>query len=507
MAITAGVTDANSHSGIFTTVVGEGAGFAGTQSYSFGSRCYAGIGSTAAATAAVLNCYGGGFYCQNQKAGTAITNAYAVYANSKNVATGTISNAWDFYGASATSYNYFAGSVGVGIAVPAAKIHILKQTADAALPALFITGKSLYGTGDDDYGFAYYLGYNLTSNRQLIIVDTQSNYGLRFMSNYIDGFNKTAMDRMDLNLGSDSNGVHVGTPLANTQFSASNYNGTTTKIVCEILGANAQSGNFLNISSFATPNTGDILSVASTGNMFLGTTDVDGTPPIGRLVVQGAYTDNTYNIFVGRDSNGANKFVLDCAGQITTGSWHATTLAYDHGGTGLTTYPTRTIILGANSASLGTTTPCTRATRELATNKQVVDSIIFPVSGVGIAWFSFPIPDAYDSGTFVISVYYYSVTSEAANFRFQAAMSSSADAEAIDVALGTTVLVTAACSGTALFQKVATFGAITASPTPAPGHMMFLKLWRDPDEGSDNSTLDAHVTALKIEFVASAWSD
>jgi hypothetical protein len=196
--------------------------------------------------------------------------------------------------------------------------------------------------------------------------------------------------------------------------------------------------------------------------------------------------------------------------QAVTGNVYCsggTDIAYTDGGTGISTYPTRTILLLAGAATLGTTTPATRETREMATNKQAIDVLKFAVAGTNIAWFNFPIPDAYDSGTFIISVYYFSLTSEAANFRFQAAMSAAADAEAMDVSLGTTVLVTAACSGTALYQKVATFGAVTASPTPAPAHMMFLKLWRDPTEGSDNSTLDAYVSAIKIEFVANAWTD
>jgi hypothetical protein len=321
MAITAGVTDANSHSGIFTTVVGEGAGFAGTQSYSFGSRCYAGIGSTAAATAAVNYCYGGGFYCQNQKAGTTIANAYAVYANSKNAVTGTISNAWDFYGASATSYNYFAGSVGIGIASPTlAKVHILKAAADYLLPAILITGASTgTGAGEAAQGFGLYLTYNTSGNHQMLFAENETGKGVRYIGHGIDGCT-IAGALADLNLGTDTNGAHVGTAVGSTQFSVSNLGGTASKVVCEIKGAAAQSGNYLNITTDQYTHPGEILSVTSAGDMFLGTYDVDGTPAIGRLVVKGSTNDGSTMIFVGRDSDEANIAWLDTNGKLGLGT-------------------------------------------------------------------------------------------------------------------------------------------------------------------------------------------
>jgi hypothetical protein len=656
LSITSGVTDGNSRTGFMVTGVGEGAGFLGTQSYMFGSRSYVGIGSTAGATAAVLNCYGGGFYCQNQKAGTTITNAYAVYANSKNVATGTITNAWDFYGASATSYNYFAGSVGIGTATPsAAKVHILKASGDYTLPAMLVSGKSVYNTGDDAYGFAYYLLYNLTGNRQLGLCDTESNSGVRFMLNYIDGYN-TVSGRMDLNLGSDTNGVHVGTTLGNTQFSASNYNGTATKIVCEIYGAHDQSGNYLNVSSFHNPNTGDILSVAATGNMFLGTTDVDGTPPIGRLVVQGSTNDGTTNIFVGRDSDGANvatldtdgnlvlvpftgitrtgkldvnntnsstvvvrgvsatwqattvdiskiefsswvldsgsvtsgristrlndpgntfasdlllwatpvagtpveyvrlkstgnllvgysaetspvsrlvvkgstnnastniftgldsddatQFVINTDGQVTTGSWHATTLAYDHGGTGLTAYPKKTIILPAAAAALGTTTPATRETREIGTTaRPVVDVLKFAHAAISFAWWKFILPDSYDGGTITAKISYTNIATDSTNkFLFTISAACLADGGPLDVTMGTAVELEATVADTAEDVKIASWGtAITPSGTPAGGQVIIIKLQRDPaDTDHDTTSLDAYVLDLAIEYTTNSWTD
>jgi hypothetical protein len=62
------------------------------------------------------------------------------------------------------------------------------------------------------------------------------------------------------------------------------------------------------------------------GNLLIGTTDNDGTPATGRLVIQGLNADGTANIFVGRDSTNANVASLD-----SNGIWTATGLALGAG--------------------------------------------------------------------------------------------------------------------------------------------------------------------------------
>jgi hypothetical protein len=227
--------------------------------------------------------------------------------------------------------------------------------------------------------------------------------------------------------------------------------------------------------------------------------------------VQSAGNSTATNILVGRDSDAANQFVLDSDGQITTGSWHATTIAYDHGGTGLTVYPTRTYTLLAGGAAIGTTAPATRETRELpGTGKQVVDVLNFPYgadAGTGTAWWSFPMPDAYNSGTFVVTVHYFTAVADAGNIIFQLQMSSAGDAENMDVAASTAVELTAPASATANYQRYASFPAHNCAGSPAPGHMIFLKLYRAAGHASDSCTHDAFVQSVKVEFVSNSYSD
>ncbi|MBI4708255.1 MAG: DUF2190 family protein [Candidatus Omnitrophica bacterium] len=52
------------------------------------------------------------------------------------------------------------------------------------------------------------------------------------------------------------------------------------------------------------------------GNLAVGTSDLDGTPAIGRLTVKGTTNDGSTNIFVGRDSDEANIATLDSDGKL-----------------------------------------------------------------------------------------------------------------------------------------------------------------------------------------------
>jgi hypothetical protein len=274
----------------------------------------------------------------------------------------------------------------------------------------------------------------------------------------------------------------------------------TNAVTIQVKKASASQDGYLGKDNWTTFN--------SKGDMVLGSIQTNTA----------AKTFNDATLVLAGSSSGTTTLKANATAGTTTQTFQAVTgnvycsggtdVAYTDGGTGLSTYPTRTIILLAGGAALGTTTPATRETREMATNKQVVDVLKFAVAGVNIAWFSFPIPDAFDSGTFVITIQYFNATADSGKFVvFQAAMSAAADGEAIDVALGTTQVIKSSCSATNNFQKWTTFPAITASPTPAPSHMMFVKFWRDPTHSDDDSAVDVYVESIKVEFTANSWSD
>jgi hypothetical protein len=87
------------------------------------------------------------------------------------------------------------------------------------------------------------------------------------------------------------------------------------------------------IQQGATVNTGDLAIVTynggvpgevarftSGGNVGIGTTDLDGTPAVGKLTIKGTTNNGTSNILVGRDSDEVNVFLVDTDGAITSAS-------------------------------------------------------------------------------------------------------------------------------------------------------------------------------------------
>jgi hypothetical protein len=163
--------------------------------------------------------------------------------------------------------------VGIGTGSPAGSLHIQKNSGNYSNEAIKITGTPLSNVTDGTSateGYGLYLSYNVSGNRQFVFADTVSGYGVRYIGTSLDGFNKITQSREDLNLGTETNGVHVAAGISNTQFSVSNVGGTASKIVTEIKGAASQTGNYLNISS--SSGVGDIVSVLSSGNVGIGTT-------------------------------------------------------------------------------------------------------------------------------------------------------------------------------------------------------------------------------------------
>ena len=65
----------------------------------------------------------------------------------------------------------------------------------------------------------------------------------------------------------------------------------------------------------STSNT-EKMRITGGGNVLIGTTDDDGTPATGRLVVKGSTANGTSHIFVGRDSDEVNVFTLNTDGNL-----------------------------------------------------------------------------------------------------------------------------------------------------------------------------------------------
>ena len=115
------------------------------------------------------------------------------------------------------THELFATKLGVGTTSPTVPLHIHRTSADYIGPCMLFDGKSIVGTGTTDgKGFGLYLSYNLSGNRQFVFGDTETGQGVRFINNYLDGFNVNGTI-LDLNLGgtitvkADTSGVGIGT--------------------------------------------------------------------------------------------------------------------------------------------------------------------------------------------------------------------------------------------------------------------------------------------------------
>jgi len=75
-------------------------------------------------------------------------------------------------------------------------------------------------------------------------------------------------------------------------------------------------------------NAGNGALILSGANVLINSTDDDGTPPTGKLVVKGSTNDGSTNIFVGRDSDNANVATLDTDGNLMLGLSSSNTRVY-----------------------------------------------------------------------------------------------------------------------------------------------------------------------------------
>jgi hypothetical protein len=136
ISVSAGQTDSG-YKRAARTEIYCGSGHAGTSALLEGYVVSAYIDATAPATALVTTIRGINANVRTDKAGTTISTAQAVYANSSGSA-GTVTNAYDFYGANASGKNYLAGFLSVGVDANTAQFQV--NTGSSSRVAAIIKG-------------------------------------------------------------------------------------------------------------------------------------------------------------------------------------------------------------------------------------------------------------------------------------------------------------------------------------------------------------------------------
>jgi len=178
-----------------------------------------------------------------------------------------ITTAYAIYSSGGQSYH--AGNFGFGVTVPTARIHAAAGTATAGTAPIKLTSGTALGTAEDG-AFEYHsshLYFTIGSTR--FQLDQQGPTGSAFVQN-------------------------------GNAFGALATLGTTDGYDLRFITNNAE-----------------VVRISSTGGYVgIGTSDFDGTPAVGKLIVKGSTNDASTNILVLRDSDEANVLTVDTDGKI-----------------------------------------------------------------------------------------------------------------------------------------------------------------------------------------------
>jgi len=191
----------------------------------------------------------------------------------------------------------YIGNLGLGTLTPTYKVDIKAN-------GYVVYGTTFTGTGvNNAYGSGIYTGTDATAPTYTVVIDaTGTPDTFKWKKN--DGAYTTgvAITASAIAL-SDGVSVAFGTTTGHTL----NDQWVVTVQLSDPLGVQNTAGTRLMV-------------VTNTGYVGIGTTDFDGTPAIGRLVVKGSTNDGSTNILVGRDSDEANVFSVNTNGQILSDS-------------------------------------------------------------------------------------------------------------------------------------------------------------------------------------------
>jgi hypothetical protein len=189
-----------------------------------------------------------------------------------------------------------------------------------------------------------------------------------------------------------------------------------------------------------------------------------------------------------------------------------TDVPYTDGGTGISTYPKRTIFLSGAGGVASTTAGCGAfETFETATNDVNFRSTIFAAGASDISkeW-ACVMPDNWDGGTVTaVPIFHVKAGTDAGNHTiiWNVAGMSLASTETLDTAYGTlqtsTYTVASSMAGKIIFGPATT--AITiGGASPAGGEFV---QWRVSREGDDTCTDTAYLLGVKIIYQTNGTSD
>jgi hypothetical protein len=124
------------------------------------------------------------------------------------------------------------------------------------------------------------------------------------------------------------------------------------------------------------------------------------------------------------------------------------------------------------------------------------------------AQFQIAFPKSWNEGTITFQVYWTTTASDTDGVAWGLQGVAVSDNDTIDVAYGTSVVVTDDALGAAEDQCVtAESGAVTIAGTPAIGDICYFRIFRDVSDANDDMTEDARLIGVKIFFTTDATND
>jgi len=130
------------------------------------------------------------------------------------------------------------------------------------------------------------------------------------------------------------------------------------------------------------------------------------------------------------------------------------------------------------------------------TNQGVYAGVVMPDANSTTLYFTFMMPDDYDSGNIVFTILW-NTAATSGDIEFILAIGGRASGEALSSDETDTFVDTAAGTTTVL-NKVST----TISNVPSPGELVGISLQRIPAAGNDTLSADANILLIRMEYTA-----
>lgn len=175
-------------------------------------------------------------------------------------------------------------------------------------------------------------------------------------------------------------------------------------------------------------------------------------------------------------------------------------------GTTLGVSGVETIWVPSTAMMANTTSGCAATTTETTTNDVMVGVCDFDAASDEAAQFTVHMPKSWDEGT-ITAQFSWTAASGSGNVVWGIQCLARSDDDALDTAFGTAVTVTDGLTLAGDLMISAASSAHTIGGTPAENDVVWCRVYRDADNGSDTFSADARLVGVKILYTVNALTD